>query len=41
MKTLARACGHHHLSQFNINDLSTWKLEMSKLSGIKFCGIKP
>ena len=33
MKILARACGHNHLSEFNNDDLTTWKLEMSKLSG--------
>jgi hypothetical protein len=40
MKTLARACGHKHLSEFNKDDLTTWKLEMSKLSGVNFSGVQ-
>jgi glutamate synthase domain-containing protein 2 len=39
MKILARACGHRHLSEFAKNDLTTWKREMSDLSGIKFSGL--
>jgi len=39
MKTLARACGHKSLSGFNINDLTTFKEEMSVLAGINFGGI--
>ena len=40
MKTLARACGHKHLSEFDKSDLTTWKLEMSKLSGVNFSGLE-
>jgi len=39
MKILARACGHHHLNELSRNDLTTWKREMSDLSGIKFSGL--
>jgi len=39
MKVMARACGHTHFSQFNQNDLTTWKREMSDLTGIKYAGI--
>ncbi len=39
MKILARACGHNHLNQFNINDLTTYKKEMAELSGVKFGGV--
>jgi len=39
MQVMARACGHQHLNQFNINDLSSWKKEMSELSGISYAGI--
>jgi methylamine---glutamate N-methyltransferase subunit C len=39
MKVLARACGHEKLNQFNQNDLTTFKVDMAKLSGIKFGGI--
>jgi glutamate synthase domain-containing protein 2 len=38
MKVLARACGHDHLSKFNINDLTTFKREMAELSGVRFGG---
>lgn len=38
MKVMARACGHHHLNQYNENDLTTWKKGMAELSGIKYCG---
>lgn len=38
MKVMARACGHHDTSQFNINDLATWNREMVYLSGIKYAG---
>lgn len=40
MQTLARACGHHHLSEMNSNDLATWHHEMALLSGVNFSGIK-
>jgi len=39
MKILARACGHDHLSQFNIEDLTTFKREMADLSGIEYGGV--
>lgn len=39
MQVMARACGHSHLSQFNSDDLTTWKREMSDLSGIAFGGV--
>lgn len=39
MKLLSRACGHDHFSKFNIEDLTTWKREMSDLSGVKFSGL--
>lgn len=39
MKVMARACGHQHLNQFNVEDITTWKKEMSELSGIRFAGI--
>ncbi len=40
MKVMARACGHHHLNQFNENDITTWKKGMADLTGINFGGIK-
>ena len=39
MKVLARACGYNQLNKFNQNDLTTFKVDMAKLSGIKFGGI--
>lgn len=40
MQVMARACGHDHLSQFNKNDLATWKQEMADLSGVEYAGFK-
>ena len=40
MQVMARACGHGHLSEFNLSDLTTWKKEMAELSGIAFGGVK-
>lgn len=39
MKIMARACGHDHLTKFSIDDLTTWKKEMSQLSGVTYGGI--
>ena len=39
MQVMARACGHDHLSKFNIDDLTTWKKDMSELSGVGFGGV--
>lgn len=39
MQVLARACGHDHLNQFNCNDITSWKKEMTELTGISFAGI--
>jgi glutamate synthase domain-containing protein 2 len=39
MKILARACGHTHLDQFGLDDLTTWKEEMARLSGVPFGGV--
>lgn len=38
MKVLARACGHHDLSHFNIDDLSTYDEQMARLTGIAWAG---
>lgn len=38
MQVLARACGHDHLDQFCLDDLSTWKREMADLSGVAYGG---
>jgi len=39
MQVMARACGHDHLSQFCLDDLTTWKREMAELSGVDFGGM--
>jgi len=38
MQILARACGHDHLGKLQLSDLTTWKKEMARLSGIAFGG---
>ena len=39
MQVMARACGHDHLSGFNLDDLTTWKKEMTELAGVPFGGL--
>lgn len=39
MKVLARACGHARLSDFSVDDLVSWKSEMSHLSGVAYAGV--
>lgn len=39
MQVMARACGHDHLSKFNPEDLTTWKKDISDLSGITYGGV--
>lgn len=39
MKVMARACGHNHLNQFNMKDLTTWKREMADLTGVQYGGV--
>ncbi len=39
MQVLARACGHHSLSDFRPEDITTWKREMADLSGVRFAGL--
>jgi len=41
MQVMARACGHHHLNQFEIDDLATWNRELAYLSGIAYAGVTP
>ncbi|MGI9426178.1 MAG: glutamate synthase-related protein [Hyphomicrobiaceae bacterium] len=38
MQVMARACGHGHLSDFNRDDLVSWKEDMCRLSGVAFAG---
>ena len=39
MKVMARACGHVHLNEFCIDDLTTWDREMAHLTGIVYGGV--
>jgi glutamate synthase domain-containing protein 2/nitrite reductase/ring-hydroxylating ferredoxin subunit len=39
MKSLARACGHQHLNEFNPSDLTTFKREMADLAGVPYGGV--
>jgi glutamate synthase domain-containing protein 2/CDGSH-type Zn-finger protein len=39
MQVMARACGHHATDQFSMEDLTTWKREMSELTGIGYAGV--
>ncbi|MEC4725146.1 CDGSH iron-sulfur domain-containing protein [Shewanella sp. D64] len=39
MQVMARACGHHNLSDFNRDDLATWHREMAHLSGVNYAGV--
>jgi len=41
MSTLARACGHTHLSQLRREDLTTWNRDMAYLSGVAYGGVIP
>jgi len=39
IKVVARSCGYDDITKFNQNDLSTYDLDMHKLSGINYAGI--
>lgn len=41
MQVMARACGHHHLSEFSMDDLTTWKRDMAALTGVAYGGVGP
>jgi len=41
MKVLARACGHTNLSDFELRDLTSWKHEVARLSGVRYAGVEP
>ena len=41
MQVMARACGHRHLQQFSLDDLSTFREEMARLSGVAYSGVGP
>ncbi len=39
MRVMARACGHRHLRDFCIDDLTTWKREIHHLTGVPYGGV--
>ena len=39
MTVLARAAGHRHLSEFSIDDLTTFKMDMAQLTGVAYGGV--
>lgn len=39
MAVLARACGHHRLDQFSLDDLTTFDRDMAHLAGVPYGGI--
>ena len=40
MQVLARACGHGHLSDFDVSDLTCWKRDVADLAGVRFGGVR-
>jgi len=36
MQTMARACGHDHLSKFRKEDIATWHGDMANLTGVDY-----
>ena len=40
MTVMARAAGHRHLSEFSIDDLTTFKRDMAELSGVAYGGVE-
>jgi glutamate synthase domain-containing protein 2 len=41
MTVLARACGHDHLSQFRLDDLTTFNRDLHHLAGVPYGGLNP
>lgn len=41
MKVIARACGHDDFSKFNADDLSTFDIDIHRLTGIRYAGVNP
>jgi glutamate synthase domain-containing protein 2 len=39
MQVMARGCGHSHVNQFDIDDLSTWNRDMAHLTGVAYAGV--
>jgi glutamate synthase domain-containing protein 2/nitrite reductase/ring-hydroxylating ferredoxin subunit len=41
MAVLARACGHDALAKFSPRDLTTWKPDVARLTGVRYAGVVP
>ena len=41
IKVIARSCGHDHINKFTQEDLSTFDIDMHKLTGINYAGVNP
>jgi glutamate synthase domain-containing protein 2/nitrite reductase/ring-hydroxylating ferredoxin subunit len=41
MEVMARACGHTRLSDFSVDDLTTWKRDVAYLTGVAYSGVVP
>jgi glutamate synthase domain-containing protein 2 len=39
MSVMARATGHHHLADFQLDDLTTFKKDMADLTGVAYGGV--
>lgn len=39
MQTMARACGHANLSEFDCDDITAWKEPLARLAGIQYAGV--
>ena len=39
LRVMARACGHDHLADFSLEDLTTWKREIADLTGVRYSGV--
>ena len=39
LQTLARACGHTHINEFSLADLTTWKPDVAQLTGVRYAGV--
>lgn len=41
IEVVARACGHDDIRKFNFDDLSTFSMDMHRLTGINYAGVNP
>jgi len=41
MAVMARACGHPRLSDFTLDDITTFDRDFAALSGVPYAGVLP